>query len=268
MKRLMILLLGICTWSDDTAAEVTITNLASEAYLIDDGEHAVLIDAFVPQAYKIYEPLAPEDWKKMHDGAPFDRVIAAVVTHHHRDHFQADAAAEFLNARPDVTLFGPPAIAEPLRAAGYMGKRLITALPDYGSRERHVLDGMAVSLLRLRHMPSRDDDIEHLGVLLDVGGQRVLHLGDAYPDRDNFAPFGLPGDELDVAIVPDWFFATQWFPDAPQLVEELIAPACTLVTHIASERRAKTLERLANEFPRLILLPARGDTLNASECSH
>lgn len=266
MKASMIFLLA--AWPVLAPADATVTYLASEAYLIDDGEHAVLIDAFVPDAYKIYEPLAPADWTKMRDGAPpFDRVTAAVVTHHHRDHFQADAAAAYLNAHPGVTLFGPPAVIDALRTAGYKGERAVSALPGYGKRESHDLDGVTLSLLRLRHMPAGDTDIEHLGVLLDIGGHRVLHLGDAYPDEENFRPHELPHDELDLAIVPDWFFATQWFPEAPALVNEFIAPACMLATHVAIENRAATLKRLAAEFPALMLLAERGASLDISSCA-
>lgn len=269
MKGLTVFLLAACAWPGFAAAGVAVTYLASEAYLIDDGERAVLVDAFVPQAYKIYEPLASADWKKMRDGAPpFDRVIAAVVTHHHRDHFQAEAAAAFLKAHPDAVLFGPPGIAEPLRAAGYAGERVTTALPEYGARESHDVDGVAISLLRTRHMPAGGNDVEHLAVLLQIGGRRVLHLGDAYPDRANFASFNLPQDKLDLAIVPDWFFATQWFPDGPKLVAELIAPACMLAAHVALENRDETLERLAAEFPRLVLLHERGKTLDVSACAN
>lgn len=267
MKRLTVFLLA-AAWPGFAAADATVTYLASEAYLIDDGERAVLIDAFVPETYKIYEPLDAAGWKKMRDGAPlFDRVIAAVVTHQHRDHFQAEAAAAYLDAHPDVTLYGPPGILDALRAAGYTGERVVTALPEYGERMHHDAGGIGISLLRLRHMPPRDADVEHLGVLLEIGRRRVLHLGDAWPGEENFAPFDLPRDDIDLAIVPDWFFATQWFPDGPGLVKEFIAPSCTLATHVAIDNRAATLERLEKDFPALLLLHERGTTFDLSACA-
>lgn len=269
MWRMAAMVLLLTTTSGNvSAADVELVYLANEAYLVDDGKRAVLIDAFVPRPYKVYEPLAPATWQAMLQSTPpFDRVVAAVVTHHHADHFQAEAAAAFLAAHPDVLLYGPPSITGPMREAGYEGHQLVTALPEYGERERIELDGIDIELLRLRHKPLRDDDVPHLGVLLEVDEVRVLHLGDAYPDRENFAPFELASAALTLAIVPDWFFATQWFPAGPRLVTELIAPACTLATHVVRDGRDAALASLQAEFPELLLLHEQGATLNIAGCA-
>lgn len=248
-------------------AGVEITYLANEAYLVDDGERAVLFDAFVPEAYSGYEPLADETWQAMRNGAaPFDRVVAAVVSHHHRDHFQADAAAAFMNANPGVVLFGPPNIVEPLRQAGYAGERIVSVLPDYGEQNVHDIAGLRLQLFRLRHRQSDTADEQNLGAVLEIGGLRILHTGDVYPERGNFRPYHLAQDGIDIAFIPDWFYAAEWFPDGAAQVREAIAPACTFATHVALDGRAEHRERLGKEFPELHFSFARGEKLDIAGC--
>ncbi|MBK8648906.1 MAG: hypothetical protein IPN16_20665 [Gemmatimonadetes bacterium] len=47
---------------------------------------------------------------------------------------------------------------------------------------------------------------EHLGYLIDIGGRRFLHLGDAETDEEAYAALRLDTARIDVALLPHWMF--------------------------------------------------------------
>ena len=87
------------------AAQLAVTFLANEAFHVSDGEHAVILDAFVMQTYLQYGALQPATWRALCAGEPpFDAIDLALVSHVHRDHHQPAASHEFLEKRPRVPL--------------------------------------------------------------------------------------------------------------------------------------------------------------------
>jgi hypothetical protein len=65
-----------------------------------------------------------------------------------------------------------------------LGPRLIARTTAPGSRRREVIGGITVELLGLPHGGGRRNRaIEHLGYLVELGGRRLLHVGDDETER-------------------------------------------------------------------------------------
>jgi L-ascorbate metabolism protein UlaG (beta-lactamase superfamily) len=115
-------LLGIGTpaWAEDAAVRSAprITYVANEGFLVEVGAAAVLVDAlFGPRPLSFADVPGTGVLEKLETGAPpFDGVCAALVTHRHVDHFDAEIALAFLRGRPEAALVGPPQVVERLEA--------------------------------------------------------------------------------------------------------------------------------------------------------
>jgi L-ascorbate metabolism protein UlaG (beta-lactamase superfamily) len=212
-----ILLAAVAAWGQEPPTvtmaepELEVTFLANEGFLLRSGERAVLIDAFVAAPYSGYGALRPEDYQKMLAGeAPFEKVQLALASHVHPDHFQPEAARAFLEKHPETVFASTPQVIEMLRA-GYEGAaaledRLRAVWPDPGKTETLEQDGVRVEAFQLSHGTGRHTEIQNLGQVIELGGKKVLHIGDAEGTIANFEPFGLRDRELDVAIVPYWYY--------------------------------------------------------------
>ncbi|MEE8523164.1 MAG: MBL fold metallo-hydrolase [Thermoanaerobaculia bacterium] len=185
--------------------------LANEGFLLRSGGRTVLIDAFVTEPYAGYGALPSEVYQRMLAGEPpFEQVQLALASHVHRDHFQPEAAGAFLEKHPETLFASSPQVIEALRD-GYEGSaeiedRLRVVWPDSEQTETLERDGIRVDFFRLSHGTGRHAEIQNLGHVIELGGKKTLHLGDAEIKIANFEPFGLRSRELDVAIIPYWYY--------------------------------------------------------------
>ncbi len=108
---------------------------------------------------------------------------------------------------------------------------------------------MRVEFLRLSH-GRRFAPLQNLGHVITIGGQRVLHLGDAATDAANFRPYGLPARKLDVALVPYWYFLER---GGRALVEQQLSARYVIACHIPSRERAEIARTLAGSRPQVIV---------------
>lgn len=201
-RTLLAPLLIACGGCASSTAPLEVTWLANEGVLLACGERQVLIDAFVPEAYSIYTALPPATAQALLAGEPpFDDIELALVSHVHRDHFQPQFAQRYLAAHPGTRLVASPQVVELLGA----DSGAVSRWPAAGKPERFSHAGITVELLELSH---GIDGMQNLGHIVTLGGFRILHLGDAEIVAANFAPYGLAGRDLDVALIPYWYFAS------------------------------------------------------------
>jgi Xaa-Pro aminopeptidase/L-ascorbate metabolism protein UlaG (beta-lactamase superfamily) len=232
------------------ATPLSITALANEGFLLRSAEQAVLIDAFLAEPASLYAGLQPEALAQLLEAkAPFDEVDLALVSHRHLDHVQPDPACAFLNASPETLLVTSPQVLALLREqtptlAG------VAQLPEPGARTTLEHAGIEVEFLRLSHGTGRFADIQNLGHIITVGGQRVLHIGDAAIEPRNFAPYDLPSRALDVALIPYWYFM---HPAGRALIDEHLVARQRIACHVPPEELADVRDRLAAIDPGILL---------------
>jgi len=239
--------------------QLEITYLANEGFLIRSAESGVLIDAFVREPYLEYAAVPPEILDSMLTaGAPYDRIDLALVSHVHRDHFQASEAARFLAARKKVRLISSPDVVEALLDVDAGRKpQTATVLPGDGESITRVAGGVRVEFLRLSHGTGRHATVQNLGHVIEIGGRRVLHVGDAQDTASNFAPFNLRGQNIDVALIPYWYFMSE---EGSRVVEEHAKAAVTVAVHVPPGEVDDLARRFQQAAPELVFFRKAGET--------
>jgi L-ascorbate metabolism protein UlaG (beta-lactamase superfamily) len=84
--------------------------------------------------------------------------------------------------------------------------------------------------------------MEHVAWLVEAGGRRILHLGDAKMAPEEFEQFPwLAGLGIDVAFVPFWFIDREGGAD---VISRLIAPKTVVLVHWNRWNRESVAEDL------------------------
>lgn len=222
------------------AAGVTVTFLANEGLLLSTPQHGVLVDACVREPYLEYGAVNDQVWSALLRGAaPFERVDVVLVSHAHRDHFQVEAARELLLARPEVHFVVHEEVAAQLAAQwrdwSRVAARVVAVAPTDGAPVVWSREGVTVTLHRLPHGPARTNP-ENLAHVVEIGGRRVLHVGDAEATAAQVRATGI--DTIDVALLPFWYWlGGQWATAREQFAGRL----ATLAVHVPPGQEDRAL---------------------------
>lgn len=219
----------------DGDGEVIVTYVGNAGFLVDAGEEKVLIDALIDSAPGyVDQPAAMKEALAAAEG-PYAGVDLVLATHAHADHFGPRAVVRHLAANPRARFVSTPqAVAKLRREAGFeaIADRVTAVLPAEGERWRDETPALEASLLEavnLHHGRDRDPPVENLGLLFTVGGRRFLHVGDTECDVADFRAAGLAGENVDVALVPSWYWVRPW----RGTLEETVAIGRRLAMHLA-----------------------------------
>jgi len=270
MSRLLALpflaLLAAAQLAAKPRVEFELVYLANEGFLLRAGERELVIDAFVNEAYGEYACVPAELREAMlAKRAPFADVELALTSHVHRDHFQADAAAAFLRAHAETSFAAAPQVVDGLKATlgdDPASARLTALLPGERETLSRQHGAIAVELLRLPHSGgARTASVQNLGHVIELGGARILHVGDADGDDAALAAYDLPKRALDVALVPYW-----WLGDAAGVARaKAVTGAKHLVAvHVPPGEVAEVKSRLAALDPALLLFERAGESRTLS----
>jgi len=218
-------------------AGVTITFLANEGVLLSAGGKGVLIDALFEKYGPGYAVPADSTRAALANArAPFDRVDLdlVLVTIAMVDHFHSRTVVAHLVANPRATLLTSAQVIDSLRgrvpAGSSVTPRLMAGTMAPGSRRREVVNGVSVELLGLPHAGLRHQQVEHLVYLVEIGGRRVLHVGDADVTEAAFAPFRLDTARIDVALIPHWVVTDR---TSRGVIEKWIKPRQVVAFHVS-----------------------------------
>ena len=236
-------ILSLFALSTSAFSQAELVHLANEGFLIRSEAHTVLIDAWVGKPYVGYPALTAEALERMQAAeAPFDAVDLALVSHIHRDHFQPELAATFLAASPDTQVFSSDQAATFLTDAGVDASRITGQDLEEGEQLEAEPAGVPVFCFRLSH-GQRFPGVQNIGHVIEVGGVRFLHLGDAVPDPVAFAALDLPARNIDVALVPYWYLDGG---PGQKLIEEQIAARHVVAMHVPFPQLAPLRKRLVD----------------------
>src|SRR5262245_18992995 len=256
-------LLGLAAWQERARAtvELELVYLANEGFLVRAGEHTLVIDAFVTEPYGPYAAVPQALFADMLAAKPpFEDVDLALASHAHRDHCQAAAAAEFLRARAATGFLSTPQVADELRAAlgeDAAAARVAALLPEAHQVVAAPEAPIRVELLRLPHSGgARTATVQNLGHVIECGGARLLHVGDADVQAEDLAAYELPKRALDVALVPYW-----WFGNAQGVARAraLTGARQLVAVHVPPAEVAAVKEHLHALDPEILLFEHPGD---------
>lgn len=231
--------------------------LANEGFLIEVGDKAVLFDAFIAMPYAGYPAMGKDLVGRLRRAeAPFAGIDLALTSHGHADHFQERVARDFLIASPETALATTPQAIAALNAVAKdtvakdaapgagatLAPRLHAHHPAAKMVETRRFGDLSVRFLRLPHggMP----DVQNLGTLLTIQGHTVLHLGDADVQADDFRPYAEVLRDVDIALVPYWFYATK---KGRRIVADFLPARVHVAMHFPKRQLGKVVKSfLAN----------------------
>ncbi|MDX1643244.1 MAG: MBL fold metallo-hydrolase [Thermoanaerobaculia bacterium] len=212
--------------------DLRIVYLANAGFFLTDGERDLLVDALFGTGIDGYAALPEGERAVLESGRPpYDDVDLALATHYHADHYDADAVARFLAANPRAVFVSTQQAVDELRdldaGEAAIGRRAFGYRLDEGEVERRSIDGIDLRLFQLHHGRERPD-IQNLGLLIEICGLTVLHVGDTEADADDLRRAGLAGLEPDVALLPSWFLR----PGPWEAAVEVLRPRRIVAMHL------------------------------------
>jgi L-ascorbate metabolism protein UlaG (beta-lactamase superfamily) len=260
---LLLPLFALVAWQEAATPKATLelVYLANEGFLARSGEHTILIDAFVTEPYGGYAAVPEELFAALVAGEGlFADVDLALASHSHADHFQPAAAAEFLHAHSELPFLSSPQVIAALEGqSGHaLGEATRPLLPGKDEVVSASAGGMRVELLRLPHSGgTRTASVENLGHLVELGGVRLLHVGDADLERDELAAYDLAERKIDVALIPYW-----WLGDANDLAKlrARVGAQHLVAVHVPPAEVAREKERLAQLDPSILVFEKAGES--------
>lgn len=232
------------------STQVTIKYIANMGVLISSGGKQVLIDA-IHQKYKpTYLFPAADVLKAMETAAaPYDKIDLVLITHNHLDHFHAGSTLLHLQNNHRVTLVAPEQIVKEMKALpGILPVELrMTSAPHSRTAETRVEKGdIRLTLLDLKHVNPQFSGIQNTGYIVEIGSNKILHVGDAELTESNFAGYKLPDMKLDAAILPAWFLNDT---ESCSQVKKLIGARVNIATHIPPAHAADYKKSLEDNCP-------------------
>ena len=263
MRLWLCATVAILSYSNSQGADdLTLTWLANAGAVLRSGSDAIVIDAFVNKPHSIYAALDENAQKALLEGEPvIGKVKLALVSHRHRDHFQADAAITFLKKHPETILVSSQQVVDALSAEpGFemVREQVEMIFPRPGEIRTWKRDGLSVDFINLAHGGERFKDIQNLGHIIHIGGKRVLHVGDAATKHNLYKPYVDHLKDIDLALIPYWFYQSK---SGQALLSQVIHSKHEAAIHIPPQERSQIIRSFSNTHPNVILSGSQLTTL-------
>ncbi len=110
-------------------------------------------------------------------------------------------------------------------------------------------DGIKLKILGLRHGSERFRSIQNPGHIIEVGGKKLLHIGDADMTAENFAAFNLAKENIDIAFIPFWYLLSD---SGRSLVKDEFNPGQIIAVHISPKDAEQVSAKLKEVYPEVI----------------
>lgn len=239
-----------------SSAPLDVTYIANEGFLLESGDHKILIDALFTEgpSSKYLVPSQGLIDKMVAGTPPFDDIDAVLVTHYHWDHFDAETAVRFLKHHPKTFLVGSQQVHDKLKTvADYneIATQVKVIDSELHKEEELFLNEIDIKAIQLRHSPymengaDRHRNVQNLAYFVNMGSQRIFHMGDAgmYNNKDFFHNYDFAADQIDVLFGP-------WFGILSQsIVNERIKPKVIIPMHIASDEWDRVTQKFLKTYP-------------------
>jgi len=234
-----------------TPGTIKLTYVGNEGVLISDGTKAVLIDGLHRKYDDDYLNPPPEVLSAMETARPpFDQVRVVLVSHVHGDHFSAESVGLHLKNNPKAMLISDAQkmsdIARLYPDHASIRGQTAEITPSWKERVVYEKNGIKVTLLGMKHGSDRFWWIKNLGHIIEIGGKKLFHFGDADNTVENFAAFNLAGEKIDIAFIPYWFLLNE---NGRQLVRETIAAKHNIAVHISPQNAEADAANVKRLFP-------------------
>lgn len=246
-------LAGAAVGQETEKRGVAVTYLANEGLLIQFGETGVMIDGLFRDGVSGYARVPAAELKKIETaGAPYDKVVLLLVSHHHGDHFDAKSVARHLERNPKARLISSEQVVEAVRKAAKpeVKERIESVEPKGADKVTVEAGGVKVEVLKLSHGTGRFAKISNLGHIIHMGGKRLLHIGDAELNAGTTEPLERHARGVDVAFVPYWLLFGE---KGRKFVQETLAPKTIVAIHVPPSEAESATKRIHAAIPSAIV---------------
>lgn len=234
---------------------VDVTFLANAGFFLESGRYSVLIDSFLHEPTDPYAGLSDEVHRQLASAQPpFDGLTMVLVSHLHPDHVQMRGLEKFLTKNSLAQLVSSPEVVTALRQAARsvepIHRRMQPIRTTLGAMTRVVQEEMSVGFFELEHGGKANTDVKNVAHLIEMGGVKLLHVGDAEASLENFRRYDLKAKKIDVVFVPYLFFGK---PTGVQVLREEIQARTVVACHVPPAEWEKLNELMKSTFPDVIL---------------
>ncbi len=237
--------------AEKAGAGVTVRYIANEGVLIAAAGKQILIDG-LHREYKPDYLFPPPELRAILENAraPYDKINLLLVSHVHLDHFHPESIGLYLNRNPRAILAtSEQAVAEvEANFTGYekIRSQIKPVVHEWKKSASITQDGMKIKFLGLRHGGDRWKAMQNLGHVIEIGGKKLLHIGDADMTAENFISFNLAQEKIDIGLIPYWFLMSA---EGRALVREQFNPAHIIAVHIPPAEAAQVIAQLKKDMP-------------------
>jgi L-ascorbate metabolism protein UlaG (beta-lactamase superfamily) len=249
----------------------TIQYIANEGFLIEVGDTKVLIDALFDDRTINFAHAPDEETLARMTSAdpPFDDVDVILATHRHRDHFGIGPVFERLTNDSSIVFVGPTQAVEELKIVapdleGFSDRVQEIDMDLFDSTEVEI-SGIAIRAIRFRHSAymvtdeatgkeyNRHEGVENLIYLIEMGGVRFLHVGDATVTQNLEFFTGEPFPEGAIDFVFLEYF--DWSEETKEILDRWMQPEHVIFMHLPPEpEKIDQIERrLEATFPNAVV---------------
>jgi L-ascorbate metabolism protein UlaG (beta-lactamase superfamily) len=264
VKSALLVAVFLCCYVPGAGANqpLEITYLGNEGFLVRGGSQAVLFDALFGAGLPDYDRVPAETVRDMEAARrPFEHIDVVFISHIHPDHFELHSTLRFLKSHPATIVVSPIDVAAQLKRALAGNDRLRAQIRGIAAHPGRIIGreegGIHVGIFPLAH-----GDVENLAYLVDLGGWKVLHLGDADLPMEGIGKLNLSENRIDIAFLPYWQLTENAERVRDQIRAKVIVPM-HLITNATTPASKEYLDHLGgmsgmlakihSEFPNAVV---------------
>jgi L-ascorbate metabolism protein UlaG (beta-lactamase superfamily) len=247
-----------------------LTYISNAGVMLEVNKKKILIDSFCNPRTPIYKRITDEVKEHIILGVPpFNDIDLLLFTHHHTHHFDAESVDSFMERNEKAFVLATPQSMMMLNSVFFDSKesRFIKVEPEKYQTEDIHLNGIDIQAISMLHMGKEYEEVENFAYLINVGGKKILHVGDAKPAQENYMDLNLIREDIDLLIAPFPYIS---IGAGRQMIEKYIRPKNIVAMHLPYKEldsdgwidaAKKCYEKVRDSFPRTVFLEEIGECI-------
>lgn len=233
--------------------------------LIRYDSQQVLIDGLHKEYKKDYVFPSKGDVQKLISGNYYQNsnIDVALITHHHKDHFDASLLKEYLAKNEKSIAIGSQQVTDAIAVNSKKTKSpdRIKEIP-YDDRI-HTIEhnGIKIKVFKSPHVNTvRHGSVQNMAYIVEIQEYSILHVGDTNWDtaRSSFKNQNLVNEKFDAIVLPYWMLLDK---SSKNEILESITAKRIIATHIPPSLSEKDKRALLSNHSSIVLFTVQGEEI-------